>query len=72
MHDALGAGLLMVVVLLGGTAHLIGWISLVGAVMPVCDALITRKSGGPAKTYLGVHGATAVVMVAAGALLALS
>jgi hypothetical protein len=68
----IGAGLLMVVVLLGGTTHLIGWITLVGAVMPLCDALISRRSGGPAKTYLGVHGATAVVMVVAGALLALS
>jgi hypothetical protein len=68
----IGAGLLMVVVLIGGTSHLIGWITLVGAVMPLCDALISRNSGGPAKTYLGVHGVTAAVMVVAGALLALS
>jgi hypothetical protein len=31
-----------------------------------------HSQAGPAKTHLGVHGATAAVMVAAGALLALS
>ncbi|WP_042364050.1 DUF4267 domain-containing protein [Streptacidiphilus neutrinimicus] len=68
----IGAGLVMAVVLIGGSAHLIGWFTLVGAVMPLCDALIVRRSGGSAPIYLGVHGATAAVMVAAGALLALS
>ncbi|MEZ0067818.1 hypothetical protein ABIA32_003834 [Streptacidiphilus sp. MAP12-20] len=68
----IGAGLLLLVVLLGGTTHLTGWMMLVGAVMPLGDALISKRSGGPAKAYLAVHGATAAVMAAAGAVLLLS
>ena len=40
--------------------------------MPLGDALITKLSGGPAKTSYGVHGATAAVMGIAGAVLLLS
>ena len=68
----IGSGLLLLVVLVGGGTHLTGAMILVASVMPLGDALITKFSGGPARTYYGVHGATAAVMAAAGAALLLS
>jgi hypothetical protein len=68
----IGTGLFVVIALLGGGHQLTGWMMLLGALMPLCDALVVRRSGGPATSYLAVHGATAAVMVVAGAVLLLS
>jgi hypothetical protein len=68
----IGSGLLLVIGLLDGSTHLQGWMMLVGALMPLVDATAVKRSGGLAKTYYGVHGSTAAVMVAAGLLLLLS
>ena len=65
----IGSGLLLLVVLLGGSTHLRGWMMLAGSLMPLGDALVTKLSGGPAKAYYGVHGSTAAAMAAAGAVL---
>ncbi|MFJ9344323.1 DUF4267 domain-containing protein [Streptomyces sp. NPDC101733] len=68
----IGSGLFLLIVLLGGDTHLRGWMMLVGSLIPLGDALVTKLSGGPAKAYLGIHGSTFALMAAAGAALLLS
>ncbi|MBB5081974.1 DUF4267 domain-containing protein [Nonomuraea endophytica] len=63
------AGVLILIVLVGGTTHLLGWIMLAAAVIPVGDAVIVLRSKGPKATAYGVHAATAAVMLVIGALL---
>ncbi|WP_037870153.1 DUF4267 domain-containing protein [Streptomyces sp. SPB074] len=65
-------GLMLLIALLGASDHLVGWMTLAGALAAAADALAVRFSGGRAKDYLGVHGATAAVSVAAGIVLLLS
>ncbi|MFF8030301.1 MULTISPECIES: DUF4267 domain-containing protein [unclassified Streptomyces] len=66
------SGLFLLIVLLAGDTHLHGWIMLAGSLTALGDALITKLSGGPAAAYYGIHGSTAAVMAAAGAVLLLS
>ncbi|MGV9313909.1 DUF4267 domain-containing protein [Streptomyces sp. NPDC003691] len=68
----IGSGLFLLVVLLGGSTALHGWMMLAGSAVASGDALITRRSGGPARAYYGIHGTTAAVMAAAGGVLLLS
>ncbi|MGX9918239.1 DUF4267 domain-containing protein [Streptomyces sp. NPDC002248] len=65
-------GLMLLIALLGASDHLTGWMTLAGALAAGADALAVRFSGGPAAKYLGVHGATSAVSVAAGVVLLLS
>jgi uncharacterized protein DUF4267 len=54
-----------IVILLGyGSAHLLGWFMLAAAFIPVGDATIVLRSGGPKSAGYGIHAATAAVMVA--------
>jgi len=46
-----------------------GWFELAGSTISVGDAIIVPRSNGPKATVYGVHGATAVVLLAAAALL---
>ncbi|MEV5576451.1 DUF4267 domain-containing protein [Spirillospora sp. NPDC052269] len=62
-------GLLLLIVLVGGTTHLLGWFLLAASAIPVGDAMIVRRSNGPKSAYLGVHGATAAVMLVISVLL---
>ena len=58
-------------ILLGyGSAHLLGWFMLAAALIPVGDATVVLRSGGPRSAVYGIHAATAAVMLA-GALLLL-
>jgi Domain of unknown function (DUF4267) len=58
-------------ILLGyGSAYLLGWFMLAAALIPVGDATIVLRSGGPRSAVYGIHAATAAVMLA-GALLLL-
>lgn len=66
------SGLFLLIVLLGGGTHLYGWMMLAGSLTALGDAVVTKLSGGPAKAYYGIHGSTATVMAAAGAVLLLS
>ncbi|MFE0425961.1 DUF4267 domain-containing protein [Streptomyces sp. NPDC058953] len=68
----IGSGLFLLIVLLGGGTRLHGWMMLAGSSIALGDALITKLSGGPATAYYGIHGCTAAVMAAAGAVLLLS
>lgn len=65
----IGAGLLILVVLVGGTTHLLGWFMLAAGFIPVGDAVIVLRGNGPKATAYGVHAATAAVMLVIGALL---
>lgn len=46
-----------------------GWFELAASTIPIGDAIIVLRSNGPKATVYGVHGATAVVLVATSALL---
>jgi len=56
-------GLFIFVLLAGGTPHLLGWFMLAATGIPVGDALIVLRSGGPKATAYGVHAATAAAML---------
>lgn len=49
--------------------HLLGWYLLITAGIPVGDALVVLRSGGPRATAYGVHAATAAVLVVTAVLL---
>ncbi|MEO3748109.1 DUF4267 domain-containing protein [Plantactinospora sp. B5E13] len=68
----IASGLLIFVVLIGGSTHLLGWFMLVATGIPVGDALIVLRSNGPRAAAYGVHGATAAVMLVISALLLVS
>ncbi len=50
-------------------AHVLGWFELAASTIPIGDAIIVLRSNGPKATAYGVHGATAVVLLATAALL---
>ena len=49
--------------------HVLGWFELAASTIPIGDAMIVLRSNGPKAAAYGVHGATAVVLLAAAALL---
>jgi hypothetical protein len=49
--------------------HVLGWFELAASTIPIGDAIIVLRSNGPKATVYGVHGATAVVLLATAALL---
>ncbi|MEL7977790.1 DUF4267 domain-containing protein [Isoptericola sp. F-RaC21] len=65
----IGTGILLLVVLIGGSPQLLGAAMIAAAVMPVCDAVTVARAGGPRSTVYGVHAATAAVMVVVGLVL---
>ncbi|SKC81837.1 DUF4267 domain-containing protein [Krasilnikoviella flava] len=68
----IGAGLLLLVVLVGGSPQLLGAAMVAAAIMPVCDAVTVARAGGPRAAVYGVHAATAAVMVLVGLVLLVS
>ncbi|TQR87365.1 DUF4267 domain-containing protein [Mycobacterium hodleri] len=68
----IASGLLVIVVMIAGTTHLLGWIILAATIIPLGDAVIVLRSGGAKSIAYGVHGATAAVMLVTTALLLLS
>lgn len=60
----IGSGVLIIIVLIGGSPALIGWFMLAAACMPAADALIVLRSGGPKATAYGTHGGAAAVALA--------
>ena len=65
------AGLLAFSVMINAGPRALGWFMLTASVIPACDAAIVLRSGGTRAVAYGIHGATAVVMLAIGALLIL-
>ncbi|MFF3484361.1 DUF4267 domain-containing protein [Streptomyces sp. NPDC002701] len=65
------SGIVPLVVLAAAGSHAFGWALVAAAITPVGDAVIVRRNGGTLAHALGVHGVTALVLVAAGMVLAL-
>jgi hypothetical protein len=65
----IASGLLVFVVMAAGATHLLGWIILAATIIPLADTAIVLANGGAKSIALGVHGATAVVMLVTSALL---
>jgi len=65
----IGSGLILLAVLALRRPRVVGWVTLAASVMPIGDALIVLGYGGPAYVAYGVHGATALVAIAAAVVL---
>lgn len=59
----IASGLFVIIPLIAGATHLVGWIILAATIIPLGDAVIVLRSGGSKSVAFGVHGATAVVML---------
>lgn len=68
----IASGLFIFILLAVATPHILGWFMLVAAGIPVGDALIVLRSNGPKSAAYGIHGATAVVILAISLLLVLA
>jgi hypothetical protein len=65
----IGSGLILLTLLALRQPRVVGWVTLAASFMPIGDALIVLAYEGPAYVAYGVHGATAVVMIAAATVL---
>jgi hypothetical protein len=65
----IASGLIAVILLTAQMPHVLGWFELAASTIPIGDALIVRRHGGPKATAYGVHGGTAAVLLATAALL---
>jgi hypothetical protein len=66
------SGIVPLVALAVGGPQVFGWVLLAAAITPIGDAIIVTTNGGSLRQALSVHGATAVVLIIAGVILALS
>jgi hypothetical protein len=66
----ISSGVVLLVVWAAAGPAALGWALVAAALTPVADALIVLRNGGRLPVALGVHGLTAVVLVAAGLVLA--
>ncbi len=65
------SGVVVLTVWIAGGRTTLGWALIAAALTAVGDALIVRSNDGKLGTVLGIHGITAVLLVAAGLILAL-
>lgn len=65
----IAAGLFVVVLMIAGATHLVGWVMLAATIIPIADATIVLRNGGSKSIAWGIHGVTAVVMLITSALL---
>jgi hypothetical protein len=68
----IATGLFVIILMIAGETHLVGWVMLAAIIIPLGDAAIVLRSGGSKSTAWGIHGVTAVVMLVTTALLLLS
>ncbi|MDH6247230.1 DUF4267 domain-containing protein [Mycobacterium sp. OTB74] len=68
----IASGVVVLIIMAAGPAHLLGWAILAATIIPIADAIIVLGSGGPKSIALGVHGVTAVVMLITSGLLLIS
>ncbi len=66
---ASGVVLLVIWAAAGHTA--LGWAMVAAAITPAADAVIVLRNGGKPAAALGIHGTTAVLLIAAGLTLVL-
>jgi hypothetical protein len=60
----IASGVFIFLLMAKAGSHLLGWFMLAATLIPVGDALIVLRSGGPRGAAYGIHGATALVMLA--------
>ncbi|OBH12541.1 DUF4267 domain-containing protein [Mycobacterium sp. E1747] len=65
-------GLFVVILMVAGTTHLVGWVILAATMIPLADAATVLRNGGSKSIAWGVHGVTAAVMLVTTALLLVS
>jgi hypothetical protein len=65
----IGSGLILLTLLALRRPRVLGWVTLAASFIPIGDALIVLAYGGPAYAAYGIHGATAVVAIAAAVVL---
>jgi hypothetical protein len=65
----IASGLFVIILMIAGATHLVGWVMLAATIIPLADATIVLRNGGRKSIAWGVHGGTAVVMLVATALL---
>jgi uncharacterized protein DUF4267 len=65
----IGSGLILLTLLALRRPQVLGWVTLAAAFIPIGDALIVLTYGGPVSVAYGIHGATAVMAIAAAAVL---
>ena len=65
------SGVVPLVVWAAAGRSALGWALIAAALTPTADAVIVLRNGGKLATALGIHGLTAVVLVAAGLVLVL-
>jgi hypothetical protein len=68
----IASGLFVLLLMANGAPRLLGAFILIATLIPIGDAASVLRSGGTKAGAFGVHGATAAVMLATSALLALS
>ena len=68
----IASGLFVFVLIASGQPRALGLIMAAATLIPVGDALIVLRNGGPRVTAFGIHGATAVAMLVIAALLLVS
>jgi hypothetical protein len=68
----IASGLFVIIAMIAGATHVLGWIILAATIIPLGDAIIVLRSGGAKSIAYGVHGATAAVMLVTTALLLFS
>ncbi|RKQ90373.1 uncharacterized protein DUF4267 [Solirubrobacter pauli] len=64
------SGVVLLVVWAAAGRSALGWAAVAAAITPIADALIVVVNGGKRSTALSIHGLTAVLLVAAGLVLA--
>ena len=65
----IASGVFVFILLVAATPQVLGWFMLAASGIPVGDALIVLRSNGPKAAAYGIHGTTAVVMLATSVLL---
>ena|ERR1700722_19442088 len=68
----IASGLIVFALMATGATHPLGWMMLAATIIPLGDATIVLRHGGPKSIALGVHGLTAAVMLVTSALLLIS
>ncbi len=68
----LSSGLFTVILMLNGSARLLGWFMLAATIIPLTDAVIVLRHGGTQAVAFGIHGTTAGVMLVIAGLMLLA
>jgi Domain of unknown function (DUF4267) len=68
----IASGLIVLSLMATGATHSLGWMILAATIIPLGDATIVLRNGGPKSIAWGVHGLTAAVMLITSALLLIS